>query len=160
MKSKSTAAIALAAFLLIVPWPASAKSKQCFAVFGGATTIEVNSPVTNSAALTGRIFGGLTSCAGLSAWPIVGSAFKSQSGAIEFAFRVMTVDDSGCGAVDWIVPLSGGPLSGTAQFRNDHNDSTGSTTMTQVACPNPLPSTREFDASPMTGPDPEGNAAQ
>jgi len=45
-----------------------------------------------------RIFGsGLTSCAGLTAWPIFGSSFKNATGATEFAFRAMTVDSATCG---------------------------------------------------------------
>ncbi len=149
----------LGVFLTILIGQGSASAKQCFSLFSGEVTLEVNSSVTSSGALSGRVFGGgLSSCGGLSAWPIVGSAFKNNSGGITLAVRSMTVDAAGCGAVDYLVPLAGKPLSGPAQFHNDRNNVSSTTTMTQVACPKPLPGAQPGAAS-MTGPDAQGNTA-
>ena|SRR5215469_2394392 len=149
-------ALAIASLTLVGQSSALAKG-QCFSVFSGAATVEFDSPVTSSKPLTGRIFGGgLSSCAGLSAWPVFGSSFKDASGDIEVAFRAMTVDTTNCGAVDWIVTLSGNPLSGDGQFVNDRHDSGNTTTVTQVACPKPLPADKSGLQS-HAGVDAQGN---
>jgi hypothetical protein len=129
-------------------------------LFGGDVTVEVNTTVTAAGAITGRIFGsGLTSCAGLTAWPIFGSSFKNVTGATEFAFRAMTVDSATCGAVDYIVPLSGKPLSGTAQLHNDRTNFGNTTTMTLAPCASPLPAVVGPGGGSDAGADVQGNQA-
>ncbi|HUY18355.1 MAG TPA: hypothetical protein VMV15_03935 [Candidatus Binataceae bacterium] len=156
MKAKGMMVTAVVSLVLIVS--GSAYARQCFSLFNGTVTLEVNSSVKATGPLNGREFGtGLASCAGLSAWPIIGSAFRSASGDIVLAWRAMTVDTSSCGAVDFIVDLSGKPLSGTALLHNDRSDFSNSTTMTKVACPRPLPSAREFESAPAQGLDLQGN---
>jgi hypothetical protein len=158
VKAKALVAIVALSFVALLEGSASA-ANQCFGLFGNTVTVEVNGSVTSSSALTGREFGALSSCAGLSAWPIIGSSFKSTSGAIVFAFRSMTVDASGCGAVDSIVALKGSPLSGTLQLHNDRNNFSNTTTMIQKSCPSPLPGIEEFEETPA-GPDEQGNSPQ
>ena len=155
MKPKFAIMIAVLPFVLLIGGSASAR--QCFSLFGGADTVEINTSVTDSGPLNGREFGTDETDCGLAAFPIIGSAFKSSNGNIIFAFRSMTANDSNCGAVDFVVPLSGKPLSGTAQLRNDHNDFTNSTTMTQITCPKKLPGAEPSEA-PSNGRDNQGNA--
>jgi hypothetical protein len=155
VKGKLAIAAALFSSPFLLRGPASAK--QCFSIFRGDDTVEVNTSVGSTKPLNGREFGTDETDCGLPAFPIIGSAFKSHNGDIIFTFRSMIVsvpDD--CGAVDFEVTLSGQPLTGLAQLRNDHNNFTNTTTMTQVACPKSLPGA-EPSGTRSNGPDNQGN---
>ena len=131
-------------------------TNQCFTAFGGSVSFVFQKPVTNTTyAVKGRTFGALASCFGLSAWPIVGSSYKSGSNVV-VAFRAMTVDAPNCGAVDWITNLSGSPLSGPADLHNDRTNFSNSTTLTQVSCTDVM----SKDRKPPAGRDALGNGGR
>ncbi len=114
--------------------------QQCFTAFGGTVTYAFNAKVTSKKALSGRIFGSLASCAGLTAWPIVGSAFTNASKTqITLAFRAMTVDAAACGAVDHIVTLSLPGLTGNLELHNDRNSVSNTSAITVADCPAAIP---------------------
>jgi hypothetical protein len=159
MSTKRWMAIAAVVSVLCANGSAFA-APQCFSVFGGTVTAEFNTPLTGNGLVNGRMFGALASCAGLTAWPLVGSSYKSATHATVVAFRVFTVDAS-FGAVDWIASLTS--LSGPAQLHNDRNNFSNSTTMTVTACPVPLPGIRsdisEQPSAPV-GVDEVGNSPE
>jgi hypothetical protein len=61
--------------------------------------------------------------------------------------------------VDYIVPLSGKPLSGTAQLHNDRTNFGNTTTMTLAPCASPLPAVVGPGGSSDAGADVQGNEA-
>ena len=154
MNIKRSIAVLVSAALL-APGLAMA-APQCFSPFSGVY-IRFEQPVTDSAvARNGRVFGALSSCAGLSSWPVVGNSYHSKTDGLVVAFRAFTVDAGNCGAVDWIGTLSGKPLSGPFQLFNQRTNFGNSGTWTQVTCPNPP----EEKAHPTAGVDPLGNSTK
>lgn len=150
MRIRIAAAVILALLLSSIPVFAT---NQCFTAFSGSVTFVFQKPVTNTTyAVKGRVFGALSSCFGLSAWPVVGSSFKS-GGNVVVAFRSFTVDAPTCGATDWITNLSGSPLSGPADLHNDRTNFSNSTTLTQVSCSDVISNSRK----PPAGRDVFGN---
>jgi hypothetical protein len=126
----------LVGVLLVAPSVVLA-APQCFQPFSGVY-IRFEKPVTDSSvARNGRVFGALSSCAGLSSWPVVGNSYHSKTDGLVVAFRAFTVDANNCGAVDWIGTLSGQPLSGPFQLFNQRTNFGNSGTWTQVTCPTP-----------------------
>ena len=129
---------------------------QCFQLFSGVY-LRFEQPVTDSTvARNGRVFGALSSCAGLSSWPVVGNSYHSKTDGLVLAFRAFTVDANTCGATDWIGTMSGKPLSGPFQLFNQRTDFGNTGTWTQVACPKPP----HNGAKPPAGVDPLGNFAK
>lgn len=129
---------------------------QCFQLFSGVY-VRFSQPVTAAAtAKKGRTWGALSSCAGLSSWPVVGSSYLSKTDGIVLAYRAFTVDANTCGAVDFIGTLSGKPLSGPFQLFNQRTNSGSSGTWTEIQCPTP-PKTL---AEPPAGIDALGNVAK
>ncbi len=101
---------------------------QCFKVFRGVY-VRFEQPVTTTTtAQNGRTWGALSSCAGLSSWPVVGSSHRSKKDGLILAFRAFTVDADTCGAVDFIGTLEGKPLSGPFQLFNQRAGSGNSGT--------------------------------
>src|SRR5579872_2116339 len=122
--------------LLLAPGLAMA-APQCFSPFSGVY-VRFEQPVTDSAvARNGRVWGALSSCAGLSSWPVVGNSYHSKKDGLVVAFRAFTVDANTCGAVDYIGTMSGKPLSGPFQLFNQRSNFGNSGTWTQVTCPQP-----------------------
>lgn len=136
--SSRSSSIVVSVALLALPPAASADT--CFTVFG-STHVQFKETITAAGyhSLTGVIFGGLAPCAGLTHWPVVGAAY-TESGSIVVAYRAMTVDASGCGAVDNIANLNPTTLSGPLQLHNDRNNFSNTSTLTKSACAAPPPS--------------------
>jgi hypothetical protein len=154
MRIKRSIAVILGA-LLLAPGMVLA-APQCFQPFSGVY-IRFEQPVTDSTvARNGRVFGALSSCAGLSSWPVVGNSYHSKVDGVVVAFRAFTVDANNCGAVDWIGTLSGKPLSGPFQLFNERTNFGNSGTWTAVACPKPP----RNGAKPPAGVDALGNFAK
>jgi hypothetical protein len=110
---------------------------QCFSPFSGVY-VRFEQPVTDSTvARNGRIWGSLSSCAGLSSWPVVGNSYHSKTDGLVLAFRAFTVDANTCGATDWIGTLKGKPLSGPFQLFNQRTNFGNSGTWTEITCPTP-----------------------
>jgi len=140
------------------PRPAVA-GPQCFSTFGGTVTVLFNSKVTSTKPLSGRIFGALASCAGLDAWPVLGSAVRNAAKTqVTLAFRAMTVDNAICGAADFIAALSLPTLSGPLQLHNDRSGFSNTDTLTLVPCPTSPPPAASV--RPATGVDVLGNSNQ
>jgi hypothetical protein len=153
MGIKRSIAIILGAMLL-APGMALA-APQCFQVFSGVY-LRFEQPVTSSTvARNGRMWGALSSCAGLSSWPVVGNSYRSKKDGLVVAFRVFSVDANSCGAPDWIGTMSGKPLSGPFQLWNQRTNFGNSGTWTQINCPSPP----EERAAPPAGVDAQGNLA-
>jgi hypothetical protein len=135
MKIQRLIAVFLSA-LVLSPSLALA-APQCFQPFTGVY-IRFEQPVTSTeAALTGRVWGALSSCDGLVSWPVVGSSHFSKTDGLTIAFRAFTVDATVCGAVDYIGTLSGTPLTGPFQLFNQRTNFGNTGTWTEVACPKP-----------------------
>jgi len=146
---------AIVGALLLAPGMALA-APQCFQPFSGIF-IRFEQPVTTSTvARNGRVWGALSSCAGLSSWPVVGNSYHSKTDGLVLAFRAFTVDANTCGAVDFIGTLKGKPLSGPFQLFNQRTNSGSSGTWTQITCPAPP----EERALPPAGVDALGNFAK
>jgi hypothetical protein len=154
MSMKQAIAV-LVGVALLAPGLAMA-APQCFSPFSGVY-VRFEEPVTDATvARNGRVFGALSSCAGLSSWPVVGNSYHSKTDGLVVAFRAFTVDANNCGAVDWIGTLKGKPLSGPFQLFNQRTNFGNSGTWTQVACPAPP----ENGGKPPAGVDPLGNFAK
>ena len=154
MRIKRGIAIIVGAALL-APGMALA-APQCFQVFSGVY-LRFEQPVTDSTvARNGRVWGALSSCAGLSSWPVVGNSYHSKTDGLVVAFRAFTVDANNCGAVDWIGTMSGKPLSGPFQLFNQRSNFGSSGTWTQIKCPAPPHDGAKLPA----GVDPLGNTAK
>ena|SRR5277367_660156 len=145
-------AVVVAGAALLAPSLALA-APQCFQLFSGVY-LRFEEPVTDSTvARNGRVFGALSSCDGLSSWPVVGNSYHSKTDGLVVAFRAFTVDASSCGATDWIGTMSGKPLSGPFQLWNQRTNFGSTGTWTQVACPKPPTEGTKLPA----GIDPLGN---
>jgi hypothetical protein len=154
MSVKRSIAVIVGAVLL-APGVALA-APQCFQPFTGVY-IRFEKPLTDSTvARNGRVWGALSSCAGLSSWPVVGNSYHSKTDGLVLAFRAFTVDANTCGGVDFIGTLKGKPLSGPFQLFNQRTNSGSSGTWTQITCPTPP----EERALPPAGVDALGNMAK
>ena len=132
----SSAAVVIAAVSVLGASPASAD--VCFTGFSGTVHYQFAGTLAGfktlgQRAAPGVIFGSLSSCAGLTHWPLVG-AESVKSTSIVLGFRAMTVDASGCGAVDYIVSLDPVKLTGTMQLHNDRNNFSNSTALQPATC--------------------------
>ncbi len=110
----------------------------CFTAFGGSVHYQFAEPANSFKTpgiinVSGVTFGALSSCAGLTHWPLVGTAVSNGKTTV-LAFRAMTVAATGCGAVDEIVSLNSTTLSGALQLHNDRNNFSNTTTLVQAAC--------------------------
>lgn len=131
----------MAAILCLSMCPA-AWAELCFTSFGGTVhlqfaTTAVALRAVGTQTFGGRVFGALAPCAGLREWPVTATK-DSKSGQIILAFRAMTVDAAGCGAVDEIVNLNPRTLSGPLQLHNDRNNFSNTSTLVPAACIAPL----------------------
>jgi hypothetical protein len=154
MRIKRSIVVLLGAVLL-APGMALA-APQCFQLFSGVY-LRFEEPVSDSTvARNGRVFGALSSCAGLSSWPVVGNSYHSKTDGLVVGFRAFTVDANNCGATDWIGTMSGKPLSGPFQLFNQRTNFGNSGTWTQITCPIP-PKERKV---PPAGVDALGNVAK
>ncbi|HTS35636.1 MAG TPA: hypothetical protein VMH04_08195 [Candidatus Solibacter sp.] len=155
MKIRPFVAIGILATMLAGPGSAWA-APQCFSPFSGVY-IMFEQPVTSTlGAVHGRSWGALASCAGLSSWPLVGSAHYSKADGLVVAFRVFTVDAATCGAIDYIGTLSGSTLSGPFQLFNQRTNFGNSGTWTEIPCPAPP----EEPIKPVAGVDVNGNSTK
>lgn len=154
MRIKQSIAVIVGAVLLAPGFALAAP--QCFQLFTGVY-LRFEEPVTSSlVARNGRVFGALSSCDGLSSWPVVGNSYRSKKDGLVVGFRAFTVDATNCGAVDWIGTMKGTPLSGPFQLFNQRSNFGNTGTWTQITCPTPP----EQGAKPPTGVDPLGNLAK
>ena len=153
MRIRQSIAVLVGAALLA---PMALAAPQCFSPFSGVY-IRFEQPVTDSSvARNGRVWGALSSCDGLSSWPVVGNSYHSNADGLVVAFRAFTVDANNCGAVDWIGTLKGKPLSGPFELFNQRTNFGNSGTWTEITCPTPP----EHAVKPPAGVDPLGNAAK
>ncbi len=154
MKLKQSIVIIIGAVLL-APGMAFA-APQCFQEFTGVY-LRFEQPVTDSTvARNGRVWGALSSCDGLSSWPVVGNSYHSKTDGLVVAFRAFTVDASTCGAVDFIGTMSGKPLSGPFELFNERSNFGNSGTWTEIKCPTPP----EKGVKLPAGVDPFGNVSK
>jgi hypothetical protein len=135
MRIKRSIAVILG-LLVLAPVMALA-APQCFQPFSGVYIRFEQSVTDSTVARNGRIFGALSSCAGLSSWPVVGNSYHSKKDGIVLAFRAFTVDANSCGPTDWIGTLSGKPFSGPFQLFNQRTNFGNTGTWTEVKCPAP-----------------------
>jgi hypothetical protein len=127
-----------AATLSLVSMQNAARADVCFTAFGGSIHHQFAGTIAAFRAigtrnLAGVTFGTLSSCAGLTHWPLVGTEVANGRSII-LGFRAMTVDVTGCGAVDNIVALNPRSLSGPLQLHNDRNNFSNSSTLVPAAC--------------------------
>lgn len=154
MKIKRSIAVLLGTVLL-APVMALA-TPQCFQLFTGVY-LRFEEPVTDTpVARNGRVWGALSSCDGLSSWPVVGNSYHSKKDGLVVGFRAFTVDANTCGATDWIGTMKGSPLSGPFELWNQRTNFGNSGTWTEITCPVPP----EDGAKPPAGVDPLGNLAK
>ncbi len=111
----------------------------------------------------GRVFGALVACAGLNQWPLMATAIVAGD-RIVLTFRAMTVDAVGCGAVDYLVALDTGTLSGPLYLHNSRNQFSNTSTFVPAACVEPPASTSPGARTPgggtgRAGMDSNGNVA-
>jgi len=135
MSSKMRTFAALIAASSLIGAQDAAATQTCFTWNSGSTHLQFNSAFTGSGlhALTGVEFGGLSPCAGLSHWPVFGTAF-TKGNTIVMGFRAETVDADGCGAVDYIVKLALSTMSGPLQLHNDRTDSSNKNRLVPASC--------------------------
>jgi len=125
-----------AALVFLASLPAWA-ARQCFSAFNGDLRFEFNSPVTSTTPLTGRAYGPDAECDGLTAVPLSGSSYVAGK-LVVVEFRMFTVDtDGGCSAADFLMTLSGKPLSGSLVLSPSEYFAPGSVSV--AACPSRLP---------------------
>jgi hypothetical protein len=127
--------------LLALSSPTAQGQEICLSAFGGRSFYVFNlSNLTEVgrilSPISGRISGdGLAACAGLSEWPIVGSAVLSIGGnEATLAFRAFTVDALSCGATDNIAVIDLATGTGPLQLNNVRSHFGNSTTMTVIPC--------------------------
>jgi hypothetical protein len=130
------AATALGVLAALGAGPSSAST--CFTGFGGTIHYQFtqNSSAFTSGgtrAVAGIEFGALSSCAGLARWPLIGAVQVDASGAV-LGFRAMSVDATGCGAVDVIANLNTSTLSGPLQLHNDRTNFSNTSTLVLAPC--------------------------
>jgi hypothetical protein len=150
----AVSAIAAAGIIAAAPM---AHAVTCFSAFGGTVNYNFNLTTANFStvgtyAAPGVTFGALSPCAGLSKWPVMGTLTVSKTSAV-LAWRAETVDAAGCGAVDEIVGMTPGHLTGTLQLHNDRNNFSNTSAFTQTACLTPAIAdvARPLDAADPTG---------
>lgn len=119
-----------------------ARAEVCFTGFNGGVHYQLQTTVNQlktpgTKLISGRIFGSLSPCAGLNEWPLIVSSIKKNNSSLILAFRSMTVDTTGCGAVDNIVNLNPSTLSGPLQLHNDRNNFSNTTTLVSAPCIEP-----------------------
>ncbi|HXR17557.1 MAG TPA: hypothetical protein VN777_15295 [Terriglobales bacterium] len=154
MRIKRSIAVLVGAVLL-APGMALA-APQCFQLFSGVYVL-FEQPVTDTTvARNGRVWGALSSCDGLSSWPVVGNSYHSKTDGTVVAFRAFTVDATTCGATDWIGTMSGKPLSGPFELWNQRTNFGNTGTWTEIKCPTPP----EHGTKLPAGVDPLGNIAK
>lgn len=131
----------LGLFVIMACSAVDANAQQsCFTGFSGSVFYVFNVANLTSVGrvvspLAGRVSGALAACAGLSEWPIFGSAILNVAGTQAIlAFRVMTVDTTNCGAVDNIVVLNLLTGSGPLQLFNQRTVFSNTTTLTAISC--------------------------
>jgi hypothetical protein len=130
------AIVTIVGAVLLAPSMALA-APQCFQLFSGVY-LRFEQPVTDSTvARNGRVFGALSSCDGLSSWPVVGNSYHSKANGLVVGFRAFTVDANNCGATDWIGTMSGKPLSGPFELFNQRTNFGNTGTWTEITCPPP-----------------------
>ena len=154
MRIKRSIAVLVGAVLL-APGMALA-APQCFQLFSGVY-LRFEQPVTDSTvARNGRVWGALSSCDGLSSWPVVGNSYHSKKDGLVVAFRAFTVDAGNCGATDWIGTMKGSPLTGPFELYNQRTNFGNTGTWSEIKCPTPPEDGTKLPA----GVDPLGNAAK
>ena len=154
MRIKRSIAVLVGAVLL-APGMALA-APQCFQLFSGVY-LRFEQPVTDSTvARNGRVWGALSSCDGLSSWPVVGNSYHSKKDGLVVAFRAFTVDADSCGATDWIGTMKGSPLTGPFELYNQRTNFGNTGTWSEIKCPTPPEDGTKLPA----GVDPLGNAAK
>ena len=154
MRIKRSIAVLVGAVLL-APGMALA-APQCFQLFSGVY-LRFEQPVTGSTvARNGRVWGALSSCDGLSSWPVVGNSYHSKKDGLVVAFRAFTVDADSCGATDWIGTMKGSPLTGPFELYNQRTNFGNTGTWSEIKCPTPPEDGTKLPA----GVDPLGNAAK
>lgn len=153
--SSRWSSVVVSAALLALPPAASADT--CFTAFGGGVHIQFKESIVTPGyhPLMGVIFGGLVFCAGLTHWPVVGSAY-TESGSIVVAYRAMTVDAASCGATDNIANLDPATLTGPLEMHNDRRKFSNTSTLTKSDCATPPPASATPPAH-AAGRDPNGN---
>ena len=149
-------AISIAAGLAMT----QAQASTCFSAFSGSVHYNFEDPLTSfttpgTYSAPGVAFGGLSPCAGLKKWPIVGTVTVTASSVV-LAYRVLSVDAAGCGAVDEIVGMTPKKLSGTLQLHNDRNNFSNSSAFACGTCTTPPPEGGFFPAV-LDAKDPQGN---
>jgi hypothetical protein len=165
-RSMLVTAVALVALVLVAGSAVKSDAQElCFSGFGGTVFYVFNAAGLTSVGrvvspLAGRISGTpgtLAQCAGLSEWPIFGSAVVS-GGQVTLAFRAMTVDAAACGAVDNIANFNLFTGSGSLQIFNQRSGFSNTTTFTSISCAN-APGASAEDAPSLGGDltDPLGN---
>ena len=117
------------------------KIEACFTAFEGTVhyqfSIKGYKPTDGEIGpFQGRVFGALVACAGLNQWPLTATAIAAGD-RIVLAFRAMTVDAVGCGAVDYLVALDPGTLSGPLQLHNARNQFSNTSTFVPAPCVEP-----------------------
>jgi hypothetical protein len=105
-------------------------------------------------ALVGVTFNGLSACAGLTHWGVIGAAY-TESGSIVLGYRVESADAAGCGAPDFTATLDPVTLTGPYQLHNDRTNFSGSGTLTEASCISVPPAGARVTAP--EGRDPYGN---
>jgi hypothetical protein len=139
IRTASATVVVLFSVLAMSPLPVHAQA-ACFSAFNGTVFFVFNiSGATVDhrvvSPLSGRVSGTLSACAGLSEWPVVGSAILNASGTqATLAFRSFTVDAAGCGATDNIVALTLPVGSGTLQMNNVRSNFSNTTTLNMIPC--------------------------
>jgi len=149
-------AIAIATSLAL----SDAQAATCFSAFSGSVHYNFAEPLTSfttpgTYSTAGVEFGSLSPCAGLKKWPIVGTVTVTASSVV-LAYRVLSVDAAGCGAVDEIVSMTPKKLSGTLQLHNDRNNFSNSSAFANGTCATPPPEGGFFPAV-LDAKDPQGN---
>jgi hypothetical protein len=158
--AKQATAATAAVFMLASTQAALAK-QACFTAFGGTVNYQFDGSVTTLQAtgyhpLTGVTFGALTSCAGLTHWAVMGSAY-TESTSIVMGWRSETVDANNCGAVDFIVNLDPATMTGSLQLYNERTGFGNSDTLTKAKCQTVPPAHRGGAIAPSGRRDMFGN---
>ncbi len=155
---RTLAASALVSITLAAPL---ANAETCFSAFTGTVHYNFSVAATKFAtpgtfSAPGVVFGSLSACAGLSKWPIIGTATVTKTSVV-LAFRAMTVDATSCGATDDIVTgMTPASLSGTLQLDNLRTNFGNTSAFAQSTCTTPPPKA-EAEAAASPGVDAQGN---
>ncbi|MCG6941444.1 MAG: hypothetical protein LJE69_09355 [Thiohalocapsa sp.] len=111
----------------------------CLSAFDGDVLYEINvgeniADTDIGPSITGRVSGNLAPCAGLGAWPFEGS-WLLLGDTVAVAFRAMTVDALGCGAVDTMMVMDSASYEGTLELYNSRSDFANTSTVQKIDCP-------------------------